>query len=266
MPCPAWQNPRRHIQAAGWWAPLAGGISSAGGGSRCFRAAAAWRGAKAPAPNLFPGFPATLLGFAQRLARLPAQAFFPTGCVAALCRTFCQRSPIPAVLSKRRVKGYHPLPGSKGETHGGVWGESPKPDGETDGASNLAARGVYRASDGSGDPGVQPAAGAFSLSIWKRPRCNVCALFRGWLHAGCSFFLPAYIQKTPPHRRAASAEGGDCLVCVRRYAPPQLATRTGNTRYRYSSPSTGETTQGLTLVFMDSTHSSSSIFLTTSLM
>ena len=30
----------------------------------------------------------------------------------------------------------------------------------------------------------------------------------------------------------------------------QLATRTGNTRYRYSSPSTGETTQGLTLVFM----------------
>ena len=165
------------------------------GGSRCFRAVDAWRGAKAPAPNLFPGFPATLLGFAQRLARLPVQAFFPTGCVAALCRTFCQRFPSPAVLSNRSAKGCHLLSGSKGETHGGVWGESPKPDGETDGASNLAARGAIGRARAAAIRGYSPQRGRFPYPYGKRPRCNVCALFRGWLHAGCSFFLPAYMQK-----------------------------------------------------------------------
>lgn len=165
------------------------------GRSRCFRAVAAWRGAKAPAPNLFPGFPATLLSFAQRLARLPVQAFFPIGCVAALCRTFCQRFPSPAVLSNRSAKGCHLLSGSKGETHGGVWGESPKPDGETDGASNLAARGAIGRARAAAIRGYSPQRGRFPYPYGNAPAAMSVLCFVDGYTPDALFFFPHTCKK-----------------------------------------------------------------------
>ena len=71
--------------------------------------------------------------------------------------------------------------------------------------------------------------------------------------------LPQLKQRFVPKRPTG-------VFTLSSFFPDQLATRTGKTRYRYSSPSTGEITHGLTFVFIESMQHSSSIFLTTSLM